>query len=122
METLPKPTMLSAIDKSLSAAEENSLVVNHTTPGTLLLHGETALDLIDRMSTNDLEHLGKGKLTPTVLTNPHARIIDLIWVSRSERGILVLTSPNKAQEVRSWLQSHIFFQDDVQFSEWYQIA
>ena len=118
MQAQPKPNVLSAIDKSLSAAEEDSLAVKLPTPGIVLLTGETALDLIDRMSTNDLQHLNIGNFTPTVLTNPNARIIDLIWVSLSERGVLVLTSPNKEQDVRNWLKSHIFFQDDVQFADW----
>lgn len=118
MEEIPKPNVLSAIEKSLFDAEQDSLVVKHQSPGILLLRGETALDLINRMSTNDLEHLSIGNFTPTVLTNPHARIIDLIWVSLTERGLLVLTSPKKDEDVRSWLKAHIFFQDDVQFAEW----
>ncbi len=79
--------------------------------GRLELTGKDRLDLLHRMSTNDLNSLKPGEGRPTVLTTALARIIDHVVVY--ERGERALMLTHQIGTVQNWLQRHIFFRDQV---------
>jgi aminomethyltransferase len=79
--------------------------------------GRDRLDLLHRMSTNDLLGLAPGAARPTVLTTPIARIVDLLWVLNRGETVLCLTSPGRATAVRRWLAGYIFYNDKVKFED-----
>ena len=99
------------------AARSGCLVVEHESPGVIDLGGATALDLLQRMSTNDVIGLEVASRRGTVLTTAIGRTVDVVDVLRRPSEIRLLTSPNRAATVREWLGRHIFFQDDVQFGD-----
>src|SRR5258706_15833186 len=79
--------------------------------GRLQLTDRDRLDLLHRMSTNDMNSLQPGEGRSTVLTTALARIIDrLIVYNRGETALVLANYPDV---VRGWLQKHIFFQDKV---------
>jgi aminomethyltransferase len=104
------------IQAHLQSANDDALVVRHKTPGLLFISGATALDLINRMSTNDLETAPEGTIRTTVLTDAHARIVDRIQVISTNDGLVTITSPGLATHVHHWLKGYVFFQDDVTFA------
>ena len=64
--------------------------LSHT---TRVLHtGRDALDLLNRLTTNDLGGLGVGEVATTVLTSEIGRVIDLFQVVRLGSDQLLLTS------------------------------
>ena len=95
-------------------ALNSSLAVRHQNPGILQLSGSDRLSFLHRMSTNALEGLHPWSLRSTTLTTPLARMIDRLWIVQREDDLLALTSPKRGQIVQSWLNQHIFFNDDVQ--------
>lgn len=102
-----------ALANLLDKAEKSTLVLQHPSPGLLKLTGSSSLDLLNRMSTNNLLDLPKLTLRETVLTTAHARIIDLIYVFRCDDDLIVMTSTDAGEMVSEWLRQHIFFQDNV---------
>lgn len=90
------------------------LVVEHARPGLIQARGAHWLDLLQRMSTNDLSDLRPGQMQRTVLTTPIARVLDVLVVIHSGQDGLLVTSPGQGGKVLDLLQRHIFFQDDVQ--------
>jgi folate-binding protein YgfZ len=86
-----------------------------TQQGRLELRDRDRLDLLHRMSTNDLNRLQPGEGCSTVLTTALARIIDRVIVYH--RGETALMLANQPQVVRNWLQRHIFWQDKVQIRD-----
>jgi tRNA-modifying protein YgfZ len=78
--------------------------------------GRDRIDLIHRMSTNDLVNMTANEGRATVLTTAVARMVDrLVVVNLGERA-LVLGSNGTVEIVRRWLSSYIFFNDDVKFT------
>src|SRR5258708_6671174 len=63
-----------------AAAHKSAVVVVRNHEGRLRAIGRDRLDLLHRMSTNDLNNLAVGQACPTVLTTPIARIVDQVWV------------------------------------------
>ncbi len=81
--------------------------------GWLRLSGRDRLDLLHRLSTNDLRGLAPGQGTATVLTSPTGRVMALLTVYAGEEEAYVRTHPGQAAGVARYLNSMIFWQDDV---------
>lgn len=94
-----------------------------TAGGRLELTDQHRLDLVHRMSTNDLNSLKIGEGCATVFTTALARIIDRVIVyHRGETALMLSAQP---QVVQNWLRRHIFWQDRVKIKDvsgdWAQI-
>src|SRR3989304_591174 len=105
------------LEAAYRAAFESALCVLHPPPGLIRLEGSHRLDLLHRMSTNDLIDLPPRSMRATVFTTPLARIVDRVWVWAAEHHLLLLTGPLRAETVSHWLRRHIFFQDDVRLEQ-----
>jgi len=73
--------------------------------------GTDALDLLNRLSTNDLTQLAQGAGALTVLVTDKARIIDVLTVLRSNHGIRLLGSHGTAASIVQWLRKYIVIDD-----------
>ena len=100
-----------------AAAQGGAVVVMRSQEGRLRAVGRDRLDLLHRMSTNDLVGLAAGEARPTVLTTAIARIVDLVWVLNRGETVLCLTGPGRATAVRRWLAGYIFYNDKVKFED-----
>src|SRR6266849_2652999 len=100
-----------------AAAHTGAVVVARGQEGRLRAVGRDRLDLLHRMSTNDLTSLAAGEARPTVLTTPIARIVDQLWVLNRGETVLCLTGPGRATTVRRWLAGYIFYNDKVKFED-----
>jgi len=98
-------------------ADSAVLIVRHPDPGVLQVSGEDRLDLLNRMSTNQLLHLTPGTSATTVFTTPIGRIVEVARVLSQPEQAVLLTAPGRAEPLRAWLQRHIFFQDKVTLAE-----
>src|SRR5436190_16381412 len=77
--------------------------------GRVAAQGNDAIDLLHRMSTNDLLPLiGKeGSGAQTVLTTEKGRIIDLITVLSHGNSALLITSGSHEEQVITWLDKYV---------------
>lgn len=91
-----------------TALRVRSGISDRSVNGRLWITGTDALDLLNRLSTNELEELPGGTGTSTVLTNGDARVIDLLDLGAIEQGFWCLTSPELAQTVVDWLDLYTF--------------
>ena len=88
------------------------LYVHHdATLGCLKATGEDTLDLLNRLSTNKVDHLQPGHWAPTVLTSDRGRIVDLISVIHASDCVYLLTSPGQQQAVIDWLDKYTIMED-----------
>jgi folate-binding protein YgfZ len=75
--------------------------------------GADAIDLLHRMSTNDLLPLidKPGAGAQTVLTTEKGRIIDLLTVLSKGKDALLITSRGREDEVIRWLDKFVIMED-----------
>ncbi len=85
--------------------------------GRVRVTGRDRLDLLHRLSTQDLRELPVGRRATTVLTTPIARIVDRIDVLNLGEHLLLVTGSGRATPVRRWLSGYIFFRDDVKLAD-----
>src|SRR5690242_14928545 len=99
-----------------SADSQQTLLFDRSAAqGRLELRDRDRIDLLHRMSTNDLQNMERGEGRPTVFTTALARIIDRVIVYNLGETTLMLT--NQPDTLRNWLQRHIFFQDKVKIRD-----
>ena len=94
------------------AANPAALTVHHDAArGCLKAVGDDALDLLNRLSTNKVDHLRPGHWAPTVLTTDRGRIVDLLAVVNAGEYVWLLTSPGRQQPVIDWLDKYTIMED-----------
>ena len=79
--------------------------------GRLIVSGDDAIDLLNRLSTNDLELLQPGHGMSSVLTTNKGRIIDLLHILHRGDDSLILTSPGTQGKVAEWIDFYTFIED-----------
>ncbi len=79
--------------------------------GRLSVLGEESLDLLNRLSTNELMGMEFGAGVSTILTSNKGRIIDLLEVFRRRKDVLVMTSPGACGKVMDWIKFYTIMED-----------
>ncbi len=95
------------------AARTTAAFADLSDSGWLRLTGRDRLDLLHRLSTNDLRKLEAGQGAPTVLTSATGRVMALLMVYAGAQEALLRTQPGQAAGVVRYLNSMIFWQDEV---------
>ncbi len=99
------------------AAQNNAVLMDRSHEGRLETSGRDRLEIIQRISTNDVGHMVIGEGRPTILASATGRIIDrLVAYNHSEKA-LITTEPGRGQVVREFLQRQIFFNDDMRIQD-----
>ena len=73
--------------------------------------GSDFLDLINRISTNNLEGLAIGSGADTILTTEKGRILDVLTISSIQNNYLILTGASNGQTVLDWIDKFVFMED-----------
>jgi folate-binding protein YgfZ len=100
-----------------AAARNGAVVIARPHVGRLRALDRDRLDLLHRMSTNDLTQMAVGEARLTVLTTPIARIVDVLLVLNRGETALCLTGVGRATAVRRWLAGYIFYNDKVKYED-----
>jgi folate-binding protein YgfZ len=99
---------LTTPETALRAARETAVLAHRPAPGVLRVSGEDALDLINRLSTNEVEEMPVGSGLSTVLTTNKGRVVDLLTILYLSEHWLLLTSPGTQQKVIDWIEEFTF--------------
>ena len=74
------PISYTSIKEEHAAVRNNAGVFDVSHMGEFILKGENAVDLIQRVTTNDITKIGKGKAQYTCMLNDDGGIIDDIII------------------------------------------
>ncbi len=99
------------------AALDAAVIMDRSHEGRFEIGGRDRLDLMHRISTNDLVSLPENAGHATIFTNPNARILDRALVFNRGDQALVITEPGRGEALRRYLQRNIFFNDDAQLRD-----
>jgi len=76
------------------------------------LVGPESLDLLQRISTNDVTKLNVDRAIQTVLTNEKGRIVEVVSVlDRGEEGLLVVGQATDPLIMKKWIEQYIIMED-----------
>ena len=93
------------------AAWEGIALADRSDLGRVEMTGADSLDLLHRLSTQDLRGLRAGHGAATVLTSGKGRIIDLLTVYHLGDRLLLVTSHDNQHAVARWLEKYTIIED-----------
>lgn len=99
------------------AALQTSAFYHQSAIGWLRISGPDRVDFLQRQSTNDIKRLSDGNTLTTVLTDPAARILDVLTLFEDDEGFAAVTLPGNAEKTSAFLRSRIFFMDQVKLED-----
>ena len=106
------PRVYENIKREYLSAKGTVAVMDRSHLGRLRLTGAKRLDLLHRLTTNDVRSLTPGQGARTALLTDKGRIVEDLRLHALEDSVLLVTSPGNQARVREILEK-LRFRDDV---------
>jgi aminomethyltransferase len=102
------PISYTGINEEHHIVRRNAGVFDVSHMGEFILKGENALDLIQRVTTNDASKLTAGKAQYSCMTNENGGIVDdlLIYCIEENRVYMIVVNASNIEKDWNWLQHH----------------
>jgi aminomethyltransferase len=102
------PISYSGINDEHQAVRKNAGVFDVSHMGEFILKGEHALDLIQKVTTNDASKLTAGKAQYSCLTNEKGGIVDdlLIYCIEENKVYMVVVNASNTEKDWTWIVEH----------------
>lgn len=111
------PLHFGAQQAAWRAALQGAVLLDRSHEARLRLSGGSAVDLLQRISTNDVMALGRHEGCATIFTSWHGRVLERVELWREEASLLLLGGPGRAEPLTQYLQRNVFFNDDLQICD-----
>lgn len=102
------PISYTSINEEHHAVRRNAGVFDVSHMGEFILKGEKALDLIQRVTTNDATKLTAGKAQYSCLTNEKGGIVDdlLVYCIEEANVYMLVVNASNIEKDWNWIQQH----------------
>ena len=102
------PISYSGINDEHQTVRHNAGVFDVSHMGELMLKGENALDLIQRVTTNDASKLTAGKAQYSCMPNENGGIVDdlLIYCIEENKVYMIVVNASNIEKDWNWIQKH----------------
>lgn len=111
------PMHFSDLKAEYHAALTGAVLMDRSHEGRLEARGRDRLELIHRISTNQMTNMAIGEGRPTIFTNPNARILDRASVYNRHNNALLIAEPGRSAPLAAYLQRNVFFNDDFKLTD-----
>jgi folate-binding protein YgfZ len=98
------------------AAHEGALLVDRSRCARLQLSGKDRRDLVQRLTTNELEKLPEGHGAPTVFINGKGKILDRVVLHAASDGDIMVGGADRAGALLDWMRGYII-REDVEMTD-----
>ncbi len=105
------PETAGSMEDEYSAAQNSMACIDSSFRGRLTVAGKDGLDLLHRLSTNDLTGLRPGGSIGTILTTEKGRIVDFVSVFHGGDRLMLIVSPMMEEQVASWIARFTILED-----------
>jgi len=102
------PISYSGINDEHAAVRNSVGVFDVSHMGEFILKGDKALDLIQRVTTNDASKLSNGKAQYSCMTNTNGGIVDdlLVYCIEKDQAYMLVVNASNIEKDWNWIQQH----------------
>ena len=102
------PISYTGINEEHAAVRTNAGVFDVSHMGEFIVKGEHALDLIQRVTTNDASKLTKGKAQYSALTNDKGGIVDdlIVYCLEENNSYMLVVNASNIEKDWNWISAH----------------
>ena len=93
------------------AASRKAAVAAESIVGRIAVTGSDRIDLLHRLSTNDLLSARNGQVVGTAFTTDKGRMVDYVVVCFLESSLLLLASPGTENRLIEWIEKFHIMED-----------
>ncbi|MFC2089001.1 YgfZ/GcvT domain-containing protein [Calditrichota bacterium] len=112
IENYKIPTDYGNVEDELFAINNKVALLDRSYLGKSRMIGKDSLDLLDRITTNDLQYLSIGTVCDTVFVTPKGRIIDWCRILNSgESEYILIGSSYNSKKLVEWVNRFIILED-----------
>ncbi len=105
------PEFYQSIEDELALARNHVALVDMSFRGKLFIKGSDTLDLLQRISTNDLNRLPALGTLPTIFCDARGRLMDVVQLFSFNEGVVAVSSHYSAQPLQKWIEKYIIMED-----------
>ena len=105
------PSDYGDVSIELDAIKLNVALLDRSYLGKVSVRGPDALDLLNRVSTNDLQYLAVGTMCDTVFASPKGRLIDFCRVINTGDDLILIGSFFHVNHLIDWINRFIILED-----------
>ena len=102
------PISYTGINDEHAAVRKNAGIFDVSHMGEFILKGENALDLIQRVTSNDASKLANGKAQYSCLPNDNAGIVDdlLVYCIEENKVYMLVVNASNIEKDWNWISKH----------------
>jgi len=102
------PISYTGINNEHAAVRKNAGVFDVSHMGEFILKGDNALDLIQRITSNDASKLSNGKAQYSCFTNNNGGIVDdlIVYCLEENKSYMLVVNASNIQKDWDWVTSH----------------
>jgi folate-binding protein YgfZ len=97
----------------LNAINHHIGLLDRSYLGKVIITGSDAIDLLNRISTNDLQYLAVGTMCDTVFVTPKGRMIDYCRVINTGDSLILICSFFHTNHLIEWINRFIILEDVI---------
>lgn len=105
------PKYYSDIATEYQAARHAVAIMDRSHYGKLKISGKDCVDLLHRITTNELRNLKPGEGQINLFPTEKGRIVERVVLLRFADYILLITSPGTQETVANWIDKYTFIED-----------
>ena len=94
-----------------AAARERAALLDLSPLGRIKVTGKDRVDLLQRISTNDMKALAPGRFLPTLFVTPKGRIVGRAHVFDRGDSLLLLTAQEIRESLTAWIRKYVLASD-----------
>ena len=98
-------------DAEYDAAINRAALTDRSHFGRIEITGADRVDLLHRLSTNDLLRGRPGSVIGTVFTTEKGRVVDYVTLLLKSSSLLAITSPTNEQKFTAWIDKYCIMED-----------
>jgi hypothetical protein len=103
--------MSTGTDLEFHAAARKAAFVERSAVGRIMVTGTDRIDLLHRLSTNDLLSVQRGQVVGTAFTTDKGRMVDYVKVCVLDSSLLLLTSTETGTRLVDWVEKFHIMED-----------
>jgi folate-binding protein YgfZ len=105
------PKFYTSVKEEYSAAKKSVVLIDRSYFEQIRIFGNDHVDLLHRLSTNEVRTLKPGEGQINIFTNEKGRIVDRVALFKFENEMRLLITSGNAKKINDWIEKYIFIED-----------
>lgn len=105
------PRFYTSVKDEYTASKKDVVVIDRPYFEQIRIFGSDRVDLLHRLTTNDLRTLKPGEGQINIFTNEIGRIVDRVTLFKFENEIRLLINASNIKKINDWIGKYIFIED-----------